>query len=221
MRKEKDSFFQKPNSMSSAGTLLSDLDNRAPNGDGDSDLVQKILADINGNSGGNPVQMPGRGMSAPPPPLPANQGTPALQGTTTYAQAADPRIPQAHMIGNEHPSPADFAAAMVGMNRPSDAALYQGQQFQGGNSGAPSEYPFDSPKKNFYAKVIDEAKTPILVALIFFVLSLPAINMLFAHYLPSLVLPTGSLTTLGLAAKSAIGGALFWILQRVVAPLLQ
>ena len=52
--------------MSSAGTLLSDLDNRAPS-DGDSDLVQKILADINGNSGGNPVQMPSRGMSAPPP----------------------------------------------------------------------------------------------------------------------------------------------------------
>ena len=219
MRKVETSFFQKLNSMSSAGTLLSDLENRAPSGGDDNDLVQKILADINGNSGGNSVQMPGRGMSAPPPPLPANQGTPVLQGSTTYAQAADPRIPQAHMIGNEHPSPADFAAAMVGMNRPSDSALYQGQQMAGTN--APSDYGFEIPKKNFYAKVIDEAKTPILVALIFFVLSLPAINMLFAHYLPSLVLPTGSLTTLGLAAKSAIGGALFWILQRVVAPLLQ
>ena len=204
--------------MSSAGTLLSDLDNRAP-GDGDNDLVQKILADINGNSGGNPVQMPSRGMSAPPPPLPANQGSPVPQGTTTYAQAADPRIPQAHMIGNEHPSPADFAAAMVGMNRGPDAALYQGQQFQG--TVPSSDYGFEIPKKNFYAKVIDELKTPILVTLIIFVLSLPAINMLFAHYIPSLVLPTGSLTTVGLLAKSAVGGALFWILQRIVAPLLQ
>jgi hypothetical protein len=62
---------------------------------------------------------------------------------------------------------------------------------------------------------------PVTTSLIVFVLSLPAVNVLFAHYLPSLVLPTGSLTMVGLVAKALIAGTLFWTLQRVVAPLLQ
>jgi hypothetical protein len=74
--------------------------------------------------------------------------------------------------------------------------------------------------KNVYSRVADEIKTPILVTLLFFVFSMPFINILFSHYIPSLIKPTGDLTTVGVLVKAALAGATFWVLQRVVAPLL-
>ena len=56
--------------------------------------------------------------------------------------------------------------------------------------------------------------------MIVFVFSLPVVNFLFAHYIPSMVMPTGQLTTLGLLVKSMAAGSAFWMLQRVVVPLL-
>jgi hypothetical protein len=137
---------------------------------------------------------------------------------TSFPQAADPMTAQAHVIGKEHPTPGDFAAAMYGMNRTPEAALYEG----GGQRASSEEYAYEEPtKKNLYARVLDEAKTPLIVALLFFVISLPAVNVLVAHYLPSLILPTGALNMIGLGAKALAAGALFWVLQRVVAPLLK
>jgi hypothetical protein len=49
---------------------------------------------------------------------------------------------------------------------------------------------------------------------------MPFINILFSHYIPSLIKPTGDLTTVGVLVKAALAGATFWVLQRVVAPLL-
>lgn len=206
--------------MASAGTLLSELDARGSAPSQDSDLVDKIMMDINssGGSGGNSVQMPQRGMAAPPPPLPA-QAPPGIPPANSFPQAMDPLTAQAHVIGKDHPTPGDFAAAMYGMNRPSESALYG----KGGNTegfrGQDEEY--EEPKKNLYARIWDELKTPLVVTLLFFVLSLPAVNVLVAHYLPSFILPTGALNMLGLVVKSLAAGALFWVLQRVVAPLLK
>lgn len=204
--------------MASAGTLLSELDAGGGQNAQDSDIVEKILHDMNAGSGGNPVQMPGRGMSAPPPPLPA-QGPPGVPMTSTFNQVADPLTAQAHVIGKEHPTPGDFAAAMYGMNRAPEAAMYNGG---GGDKAPQDDYSYEEPtKKNLYARVWDEAKTPLMVTLLFFVISLPAINVLVAHYVPSLILPTGSLNMIGLVAKAFLAGLLFWVLQRVVAPLLK
>jgi hypothetical protein len=206
--------------MSSAGTLLSELDSKGPSGQ-DSDLVEKILADMNGGGGGggNQVQMPSRGMAAPPPPLPS-QTPPGMipQGNTTFAQAADPMMAQAHLIGRDHPTPADFAAAMHGGGRGSDNDLWPGGAQQ---QRQPSPDYYDEPKKNWYARIIDEMKTPLVIAMIFFVLSLPAVNLLIAHYVPYLVLPTGNLSFVGIGAKSLLAGASFWVLFNIVAPLLK
>ena len=202
--------------MSSAGTLLSDLDSRGSSESKDNDLVQKILADMNdggggSGGGGNSVQMPSRGMSAPPPPMPA-MGSPGVpQGMSTFQQAADPMMAQAHMIGRDHPTPGDFAHAIHGM-----AAPRQEQQWAGGQEDS-----YEEPKKNWYARILDDLKTPLVVALIFFVLSLPAVNLLVSHYFPALVLPTGNLSTVGLAAKSLVAGVAYWVLFRIVAPLLK
>jgi hypothetical protein len=203
--------------MASAGTLLSELDAGGGRSSQDSDIVEKILNDMNSGSGGNSVQMPGRGMAAPPPPLPS-QGPPGVPMATSFPQAADPLTAQAHVIGKDHPTPGDFAAAMYGVNRTPDAALYN----SGGSASSQDDYTYEEPtKKNLYARVWDEAKTPLMVALLFFVLSLPAVNVLVAHYVPSLILPTGALNMLGLVGKAVLAGTLFWVLQRVVAPLLK
>jgi hypothetical protein len=65
-----------------------------------------------------------------------------------------------------------------------------------------------------------QMKQPIIVAIIVFVVSLPAINILIGHYVPSLLRMGGDLTTAGLVVKSAVGGFLFWFIQKVLVPLM-
>lgn len=206
--------------MASAGTLLSDLDERGEGGGGggDGDLIQKILADMNIPSGGGGGGMPS-GMPPPPPPMP--QQTPhayAQMPSSMQHVAMDSHIPTSHMIGNEHPTPADFAAAMVGVasSRPDIAAMAApvGQPMP----GAVATY--EAPSKNLYGTVLQEAKIPLIVAFLFLVFSLPPIRILIAHYAPSLIRPTGEYHMTGLLAVSVLVGASFWILQRVIAPLL-
>jgi hypothetical protein len=75
-------------------------------------------------------------------------------------------------------------------------------------------------RKNWYSDIATEAKTPLLVALIFFVFSLPFVTVLISHYLPSFVKGTGELTSIGLLIKSLFAGSSFWVLHRIIAPLL-
>jgi len=97
-----------------------------------------------------------------------------------------------------------------GQFMPQAQGQWQGQQVQLS----------EGSKRNIYSRVADEVKTPILVTLLVFVFSIPVVNVLFSHYIPSLVKPTGDLTTVGVLVKSVLAGATFWILQRVVAPLI-
>jgi len=198
--------------MSSSGTLLSDL--QQSGSPGDDDLVKQIFKDMN-----QPVST-GSMVNSPNP--------------NTYAPIAmDPNPATSHVIGRDHPTPADFAAAMHGVRdnaggmpnmmpppqgqfmpqaqgqfMPQAQGQWQGQQAPEGN------------KRNIYSRVADEVKTPILVTLLVFIFSIPVVNVLFSHYIPSLVKPTGDLTTVGVLVKSVLAGATFWILQRVVAPLI-
>jgi hypothetical protein len=216
--------------MAAAGTLLADLDTQGGGGGGDGDLVQKILSDMNIPTGGG-----GERRAAAPPPLPAQ--TPIYQqqmsANSTQQLSMDSRIPQSHMIGNEHPTPADFASAIGPMQSvpgmpgmPSMAFAQQQQQqqhfpqnpyVQGGQHASGG---YEAPSKNLYGRVLEEMKVPFVVALLFFVFSLPPIRVLIAHYLPSLIKQTGEFQTTGLALVSLLTGVTFWVLQRVIAPLL-
>jgi hypothetical protein len=95
---------------------------------------------------------------------------------------------------------------------------------QGGNQWMPQQQQMApqpmQEKRNIYSRVAEEVKTPLLVTLLVFVFSIPVVNVLFSHYIPSLVKPTGDLTTVGVLTKSVLAGVTFWILQRVVAPLI-
>lgn len=202
--------------MASSGTLLSDLEGKG-SVPADNDLVRKILSDMNAPSAQNPV------MGSPMPP---QQVMNSPNPNTTAQLTMDSQPATSHIIGKDHPTAADFAAAMYqrqpeAMMAPTGAQQWGGQ-FAGAVPAAPPQAaPVDyAPKKNIYARVADEVKTPILVALLVFLFSLPAIHVLFSHYIPSMVKPTGDLTSLGLLTKSVLAGATFWVLQRVVAPLI-
>lgn len=218
MRPASSRILSSEDRMATAGTLLSDLQGSS-NQDGD--LVQKILSDMNIPTGS--------GSKSLPPPLPGNTPfSPSQMATSTQPMTMDSRIPTSHMIGNEHPTPADFAAAMVGANRAPEMYMPANSMVPGAYANAlasmapqsASSSGFDLPGKNVYGRILDEVKIPFVVALLFFVFSLPPIRVLVSHYIPSLIRNTGEYQIPGLLLVSAIVGLTFWVLYRVVAPLL-
>lgn len=207
--------------MASSGTLLSDLTGDAGVSSGDNDLVKKIFADMNMGSQSNPIMPSGAGGSgsmimAPNP-------------NTTQQMTMDNVPATSHIIGRDHPTPGDFAAAIHGVSRtemggmvpppmPANGMMPQGAYAPYMGQQQPVMMP-QIPQKNVYARIADELKTPILVSILVFVFSLPFLNILFSHYAPMLLKPTGDMTSVGLLLKAVAAGGAFWVLQRVIAPL--
>ena len=197
--------------MAAAGTLLSDLDtSSAPSSDGD--LVQKILSDLN-----IPTDNRGGGGVMPPPPMPAqNPPSYTQMQPSTQNIMMDHQIPMAHMIGTEHPTPADFSAAM--------ASVHESGGFQQNSyvptPPIPGALHYQPPSKNIYSSIISEIKIPFLVALLFFIFSLSPVRVLVAHYMPNFIKATGEFHLMGLLFVSLMVGFTFWILYRIIAPLL-
>ena len=179
--------------MATAGTLLSDLDGRAPVlNNKDDDLVNKILADMNiPMSGGNKI------IQSPNP-------------NTMHPVAMDSSSATAHMIGKDYPTPADFANAMHVPNF----------------THAPYQHEMQQPtivmesKGNAYMDIISQLKQPLLVAIIIFMVSMPALNVLMGYYVPSLLRLGGDLNMMGLAVRAMIGGFMFWFIQKILVPLM-
>lgn len=200
--------------MSEAGTLLSDLNGAPPN---DVDLVDSILRDLNQPSGANPVMSQG---NAPPPAgarMIMQQAPPSMQ--TTYPNAADPAVPTAHMIGRDHPTEADFQRMMMAAQGPLPFNAMAPQMQAAAPQPPTQPQVYEEPKKNWQGQWIDELKQPILVAIIVLLVTLPAVNLLVSHYAPQLLRPGGDLNTLGLVARALVSGILYWVMQRVVGPL--
>lgn len=202
-----------------SGTLLSDLDSSL--GSSDDNAVQRILNEMNGGMAPPPMpsqQIPSPMVQSRQPVAPA-QVINSPNPNTTIQHSVDNVPPTAHIIGGEHPTNADFAAMMYNSNRQMPQQ-YIAQNPYASPLQAPQMYMPPIARKSYYSDIVSEIKTPILVSLLFFMMSLPFVNVLMTHYLPSLVKSTGDLTTFGLLAKSLVAGASFWILQRIVAPLL-
>jgi hypothetical protein len=199
--------------MASAGTLISDLDGKLPGTETDGDLVQQILADMNMSGSRNPIQSQATNIS----PAPSGRVISSPNPNSTYPIASDNAPPTAHIIGNSYPTQADFANLMHApyQQGPSVGAPYTMNQ----PVVSPSLLPPPVSKGSFTENIMQQMKQPLLVAIIFFAISLPVINVMIGHYLPSLLRAGGDLTTLGLLVKSALGGILFWVIQKVLVPL--
>ncbi len=207
------------------GTPLSELGNDGAMGN-DNDIVAQIMQDINRPSQQNPLSgggampqqmMPPQG--AMPPAPSGRMGMMNSPNPNSYMQhAMDPQSGQAaHMIGSSRPTPADFAALM-GQGYMANAMAnspYAAQQYGGGGS----QMEASSGSSKWMTWIFNELRIPIFVAIVFFLLNLPAANVMFAHVLPSLVTATGNFTVLGQLAKAAMAGLAFWLLHRVLAPL--
>jgi hypothetical protein len=203
--------------MASAGTLLSDLESKSPVFNKDDDLVNKILADMNVPSPSNPIITQQQQQHSMPPPSGTGRVINAPNPNSTYPVAIDPGTATAHMIGKDYPTAADFAQLMH-----SSALSHGGSPFAGLPQQAPIPQPtlIESTKGNMYTDIITQSKQPLLVAIIVLLVSLPIINVLIGHYLPSLLRIGGDLTTAGLVVKALIGGFLFWFIQKVLVPLM-
>lgn len=200
--------------MSGAGTMLSDLGQGSPD-TGDNDFVQRILADLNtSESSSNPV------MNNISPPAGNGRVINSPNPNTTYPLAMDPATATAHMIGKAYPTPADFSNMMnQGAYANANGAQQQGQQQgQQGQQAQPILTQLTSGK-GWITDYIQQLRLPLLVAILFFIASLPVVNVLLGYYMPSLLRAGGDLTTLGLLAKSLGAGAVYWIILNVIAPL--
>ena len=200
--------------MSSAGTLLSDLDSKSPVLTNDNDLVKQILADMNVPSQANPVMQQ---QQAPPPPSGTGRVIHSPNPNSTYPVAIDPGTATAHMIGKDYPTAADFANLMHAPSYSHGGSSFASIPPQ---MASPSPTLLEPTKGNLYTDIIGQVKQPLLVAIIVFLVSLPIINVLIGHYVPSLLRIGGDLTTAGLVVKSLIGGFLFWFIQKVLVPLM-
>lgn len=194
--------------MNSSGTLISDLDS-SPQIDGDGDLIKKIMADVNGGESNMMLPPAAPAPALPPPGSVISSPNP----NTTITHTMDAMPPTAHMIGHQHPSNADFQAAVDPRSMASTMGTWS------------PEIPVQKPmkkvvKKSWWNRLLEEMKVPILVSLLVFVFSLPVIHIIIGSYIPSFVKATGDLTTLGLLLKALAAGATFWVLQRVIVPLL-
>jgi hypothetical protein len=190
-----------------SGTLISDLDS-SPQLDGDGDLINKIMADMNLE----PTQQQAPATSMPPPLSVISSPNP----NSTLQHSMDSIPATAHMIGHEHPTAGDFEAAI----QPRGLMAGGATTAAAWSSGAPQKPRVKVAKKSWWVKLLEEMKLPIFVALLFFFFSLPILHIVIGTYLPSLIRGSGELTTLGLLFKSLLAGLTFWILQRIIVPLL-
>ena len=204
-----------------SGTLLSDLDTNGGMNSNDDGAVQRILNEMNSGGSPPPLQEP---QVQSRQPVPAQQVMASPNPNSTVQYQMDSMPPTAHIIGGDHPTSGDFAQMMYTGRQPQPQPQqqpqqpYQQQQYYGQQQQMMYMPPVN--KKNWYSDIATEAKTPLLVSLIFLVFSLPFVTLLISHYLPSFVKGSGDLTTFGLLIKSLLAGSSFWVLHRIVAPLL-
>jgi hypothetical protein len=211
----------------SAGTLISDLDGAAGGAGSDNDIVAQIMADMNGGGHAPAQQQQMQVQQQLPPPIPVSSHMiNAGPGPNTMLQnTIDPNVAAAHIIGNRQPSPADFTSMMSGLGT-SMGGPGTGFPQGAGAGGYMPQYDMQPFQQKSGSQWLDgtnswlrELKTPILVAIIFCIMSLPVVNVMIGHYFPRLLRIGGDLTMIGLGVKSLMAGGLFFVIQRVLVPL--
>jgi hypothetical protein len=207
--------------MANAGTLLSDLDGKAPLS-GDGDLVKMIYQEMNtGNDmrPGIPSGAAPGGMTGPMMPMP-----PPQQSTQQYQM--DPGPATAHIIGGQHPTSADFAQMLQSSTPGFAAGGNWGQANQGTSYSQQAQLAAQiasmqaSQGKAWSNYLADEMKTPLLIAILVFIVNLPLLSVLVAHYAPWMLKSSGDMNVYGQVSKALLVGLLFLGANRVILPLL-
>ena len=76
--------------------------------------------------------------------------------------------------------------------------------------------PEQEPELSLVQKITSEVKLPLIVAVLFVILSLPQFNRLLTRFVPKLLAETGELNMMGLLAKGIILAILFFAIKHFV-----
>jgi hypothetical protein len=142
----------------------------------------------------------------------------------------DPGPATAHIIGGQHPTSADFAQ-MLQSSTPGFAAggNWAPTQSYGQSGSSPSQQAQlaaqianmqASQGKAWSGMLSGEMKTPILIAILVFIVNLPFLSVLVAHYAPWMLKTSGDMNLYGQLSKSLLVGLMFWGANRIILPFL-
>jgi len=207
-------YTEQKERMANAGTLLSDLDGKAPIA-GDGDLVNMIYQDMNQGDmrPGMPSGAAPGGVQGPMVPMP-----PPQQSNQHYQMDSVP--PTAHIIGGQHPTSADFAQMLQSSAPGFASAGWQGAGQQQAQLAAQIASMQANQGKAWSSYIANEMRVPILIAILVFVVNLPFLSVLVAHYAPWMLKSSGDMNIYGQISKAFLVGTLFWGANRVILPLL-
>jgi len=173
--------------MSSEGTPIDAIDSGEVPNTADAALMQSILRDMNASGaevdgGSDDRPMPPQQMQQPPPP----------QFTNMPQQFAN--MPPMTQMGLP-PMPGGFQGNPSMNHMPSFKMEPAGEK--------------RTKKRNIWATILDRIRDPLVVALLVFVVSLPALHTLIGKYATWAFAVGGQLSWLGLLALSAATGLTF------------
>jgi hypothetical protein len=126
-------------------------------------------------------------------------------------QMGNAHHPMAPMGGHAQPMPPMYTPT------PPPPMMHQQQQQHQQSHYIPVDEPIRPRKKNVWSSALEGIRDPILVTVLFFVLSLPVLHTLTAKYAHWAFAVGGQLSWLGLIAMSILAGSLFGMLKGVLA----
>ena len=173
--------------ISSEGTPIDALETGNVPNSADAARMAQIMQDINASGGeiaGVPQNelMPQQQQRAPPQMLPPHTGIP-MDGMTG-------QMPGMMLQQQQVPQ----------QQQHSQFVPYDDEPVHGAH-----------PRKNAWGTFMERLTDPLVVAMLIFVLSLPALQTFGSKYVPWAFAIGGQLSWLGLIAKAVFGGLLFWV----------
>lgn len=188
------------------------LDQLGSGGGGDMSHMNNILADLNSmGSQQAPQHQPPQYQQAPPdyrdpfqeriisePPVSMSPGQYRM----------DPVPPQANVIGGARPTMEDFRSMM----NPAPSGMTPFQPFR--PPGAEEVFmPLSAKIPDWRTTTIQFLRSPLIVAIIVFILNLPVVTGLLSRYAVWMYLSSGEISVSGLLVKSLLGACLFALYQ--------
>ena len=169
----------------------------------DEERVKRIMASINASDS---VQAPPAQFSSPQvitePPLSVSTGQIRM----------DPGTARAHVIGNSAPSMADFQSMFQQMT-PGMAPFH-------GPAATPAGPIVPHPVRSsgdWKAALASYTRGPLIVAIIVFLLNMPAVTAVLSRYASWMYLSSGEISIAGLLVKAALAAALYAVYQAATA----
>jgi hypothetical protein len=119
---------------------------------------------------------------------------------------------RAHLIGNTAPTLTDFHS-MFQQASPGLAP------FHGPAAVQHAVAPQPKPSTSWKSYIMEQARGPVAVAIIIFLLSLPVVTNILSRYASWMYLASGEISVAGLFVKAALAAALFATYQGITAAL--